>query len=210
MLNTPHPIEVRSYTLLRAEVDARFPEVASLPPLSRAVIERVVHATGDPSLVPDMVTDEASLDAGRAALVDGAELITDVRMTSAGLSGGTCAIDYCEATPAGSTRSYAGMQTALDQVSGPVIVVVGCSPTSIWALLDAVKDGAPAPALTVATPVGYVDAVESKAALAASGLPWVGNRSRRGGAAMASAIVNALRYHPRYPGDEAPRRPHTV
>lgn len=210
MLNTPHPIEVRSYELLRAEVDAAYPEVASLPPLSRAVIERVVHATGDPTLVPDMITDEASLEAGRAALLAGAELITDVRMTSAGLSGGTCAIDFCEVAPEGSTRSHAGMQTALDQAEGPVIVVVGCSPTSIWSLLEAVEAGKPAPALTVATPVGYVDAAESKAALAKSGLPWVGNRSRRGGAAMASAIVNALRYHPRYPGDDAPTRPLTV
>lgn len=210
MLNTPHLIEVRSYELLRAEVDAAYPEVASLPPLSRAVIERVVHATGDPTLVPDMITDEASLEAGRAALLAGAELITDVRMTSAGLSGGTCAIDFCEVAPEGSTRSHAGMQTALDQAEGPVIVVVGCSPTSIWSLLEAVEAGKPAPALTVATPVGYVDAAESKAALAKSGLPWVGNRSRRGGAAMASAIVNALRYHPRYPGDDAPTRPLTV
>lgn len=210
MLNRPHAIEVRSYELLRADIDATNPEIAALPPLSRAVIERVVHATGDPSLVTDMVVNEAWLEAGRDAVIAGAELIADVRMTSAGLSGGTCAIDYCATAPQGSTRSHAGMQIALDQAHGPVIVVVGCSPTSIWSLLEAVEQGITPPALTVATPVGYVDAAESKAALAKSGLPWVGNRSRRGGAAMASAIVNALRYHPRYPGDDLPTRPLTV
>lgn len=210
MLNTPHPIEVKSYSLLRAEIDAAYPETAALPPLSRAVIERVVHATGDPTLVPDMVVDEHALQLGTDALAQDATLITDVRMTSAGLSGGICAIDFCPVAPEGSTRSYAGMQMALEQQDGPLIVVVGCSPTSVWALLDAVEAGHQPPALTVATPVGYVDAAESKAALANSGLPWVGNSSRRGGAAMASAIVNALRYHPRYPGDDAPTRPLTV
>lgn len=210
MLNQPHPIEVRSYELLRADIDRDYPYVAALPPLSRAVIERAVHATGDPSLVPDLVVDETALAIGHEAIRKGAELITDVRMTSAGLSGGTCAIDYCDVAPKGSTRSRVGMRAALAKASGPVVVVIGCSPTSIWALLDAVESGEPAPALTVATPVGYVDSVESKAALAQSGLPWVGNKSRRGGAAMASAIVNALRYHPRYVGDDAPTRDLTV
>ncbi|WP_336249839.1 precorrin-8X methylmutase [Stomatohabitans albus] len=210
MLNEPHPIEVQSYKLLRAELDRVYPEVAELPPLSRAVVERVVHATGDVTLVPDLVVDEVALQAGRDAIEAGAPLITDVRMTSAGVSGGICAIDFCPVAPAGSTRSRAGMKIALEQADGPVIVVVGCSPTSVWALLDAVESGIPAPVLTVATPVGYVDAVESKTALATSGLPWVGNTNRRGGAAIASAMVNALRYHPRYEGDTNAVRPLTV
>lgn len=204
------PIEARSYKMLREDIDRDHPFVASLPPLSRAVMERVVHATGDPDIVTSMVCDEDALVAGRQAILAGAEIITDVRMTAAGLPSKTCAIDLIPTAPEGSTRSYAGMEMALKQATGPVIVAVGCSPTSVWALLDLIKAGMEPPVLTVATPVGYVDAVESKLAVQDAGIPWVGNTSRRGGAAMASAIVNALRYHPRHLGDELPTRPLTV
>ena len=50
------------------------------------------------------------------------------------------------------------------------------------------------PALVIGLPVGYVGAVEAKAALRATGLPQLSNRSARGGSAVAAAAVNALRY----------------
>ena len=48
--------------------------------------------------------------------------------------------------------------------------------------------------LVIGLPVGFVGAVAAKAALRASGLPAVSNRSERGGAAVAAAVVNALLY----------------
>ncbi len=48
------------------------------------------------------------------------------------------------------------------------------------------------PALVVGMPVGFVDAANAKAALRASRLPAVSNRSAKGG--TAAAAVNALRY----------------
>jgi len=46
----------------------------------------------------------------------------------------------------------------------------------------------------IGVPVGYVGAVEAKAALRESGLPHLSNRSARGGSAIAAAAVNALLY----------------
>ena len=54
-----HPIEVRSYAIMRARLD-----VSDLPPLSRAVVERVVHTTADPSWAGELVCDEDALRAG--------------------------------------------------------------------------------------------------------------------------------------------------
>lgn len=45
-----HPIEMESYRILRERVDLRH-----LPPLTRAVTERVVHASADLSYVTDLV-----------------------------------------------------------------------------------------------------------------------------------------------------------
>ena len=60
----PHPIELESYAIMRARLDT-----ADLPPLTRAVVERVVHTSADPSWAGDLVCDEAALRAGRAALL---------------------------------------------------------------------------------------------------------------------------------------------
>jgi len=51
----------------------------------------------------------------------------------------------------------------------------------------------------IGLPVGFVGAVEAKAALAASGLPALTNRSAKGGSAVAAAALNALLYHDRSP-----------
>jgi hypothetical protein len=57
-----------------------------------------------------------------------------------------------------------------------------------------VRFGELAAPLVIGLPVGFVGAVAAKAALRASGLPAVSNRSERGGAAVAAAAVNALLY----------------
>jgi precorrin-8X/cobalt-precorrin-8 methylmutase len=44
----------------------------------------------------------------------------------------------------------------------------------------------------VGVPVGFVGAAESKEALLASNLPFITCRGRKGGSAIAAAILNAL------------------
>jgi precorrin-8X/cobalt-precorrin-8 methylmutase len=52
--------------------------------------------------------------------------------------------------------------------------------------------GAPRPAAVLGIPVGFVGAVESKEALAASDLDFLVVRGRRGGSAITAAAVNAI------------------
>jgi precorrin isomerase len=86
-VRVPHPIEVESYAILRSRLDT-----ADLPPLTRAVGERVVHTSADPSWAGDLVCDEAALRAGRAALLAGAPLVTDVRMVAVGVTARTSTV----------------------------------------------------------------------------------------------------------------------
>ncbi|MFL6076184.1 MAG: precorrin-8X methylmutase [Mycobacteriales bacterium] len=184
-----HPIERESYAILRARVDT-----SGLPPWTRAVVERVVHASADPGYATDLVCDEGALAAGAAALRAGAAIACDVAMTAAGITARpvTCRIGDARASAeaAGGTRSAAAVRLAYAEVGPGAVWVIGCAPTALAALLalDA------APALVVGLPVGFVGAVEAKAALRASGLPAVSNRSEKGGAAVAAAAVNALLY----------------
>ncbi|WP_446210063.1 precorrin-8X methylmutase [Micromonospora sp. IBSANI012] len=198
MTRVVHPIEQESYRILRDRVDLRH-----LPPLSRAVTERVVHASADLDYVTELVCDEAALEGGLAALRAGAPIVADVWMVAAGITGAGRDIVCPVAEPAaaalardtGLTRSAAAVRIALDRVGPGAVWVVGCAPTALAELitLDA------APALVVGLPVGFVGAAESKAALRASGLPAVSNVGEKGGSAVAAAALNALLYQ-----EEAP------
>lgn len=90
-----------------------------------------------------------------------------------------------------TTRSRAAMRESCKEIDGG-IVVIGNAPTALLELLDIVRNGLARPALTVGIPVGFVSAVESKNALAKSGLTCITNAGRKGGSAAAAAILNAL------------------
>lgn len=181
-----HAIEQESYAILRSRVD-----LSALPPLSRAVVERVVHASADLGYVSDLVCDEEALYAGASALRAGVPVVSDVEMVAAGIAGIDVVCRVRDAVPHdGETRSAAGMRAAWQEVGPGAVWVVGCAPTALMALLALDVR----PALVIGLPVGFVGARESKADLRASGLPSLSNVSEKGGSAVAAAAVNALRY----------------
>ncbi|WP_088312568.1 precorrin-8X methylmutase [Kineosporia sp. R_H_3] len=195
-----HPIEVRSFEILRARADT-----SHLPPLTRAVAERVVHASADLAYLDDLVCDEPALVAGWTALHAGARVVADVAMVAAGITrtdlSGPVVCPIAEpqvsglARQAGITRSAAAVRVALDRVGPGALWVIGCAPTALEELITL---GA-RPALVIGLPVGFVGAAESKEALRASGLPAVSNRGEKGGSAVAAAALNALLYHEETP-----------
>jgi precorrin-8X/cobalt-precorrin-8 methylmutase len=191
MVRTVHPIETRSLEILRSRVD-----LTALPPLSRAVTERVIHASADLAYVTDLVLDERHLEEGLRALRAGAPVVTDVAMVAAGITTRetTCAIAGTGAATLareeGITRSAAAVRLAYAEAGAGAVWVVGCAPT---ALEEIIALGV-RPALVIGLPVGFVGAAESKAALRDSGLPAVSNVSEKGGSAVAAAALNALLY----------------
>ena len=91
----------------------------------------------------------------------------------------------------GVTRSRAGIEMIADRLAGQ-IMVIGNAPTALLALLEALNQGAPAPALVVGMPVGFVNAAQSKELLRQSPWPHFTLLGRKGGSAVAAACVNAL------------------
>jgi precorrin-8X/cobalt-precorrin-8 methylmutase len=188
-----HPIEARSYRILRSRADT-----SALPYWSRAVAERVVHASADLGYLVDLVLDEAALEAAAAALAGGAPLVADAAMVAAGVTARPSLVLVGDprarelAGELGTTRSAAAMHLAAAEVGPGAVWVVGNAPTA----LEAIADLAPRtrPALVVGLPVGFVGAVESKARLRDAGIPAVSNLSEKGGSAVAAAAVNALLY----------------
>ena len=184
-----HPLEQESYRILRARLD-----LSRLPPLSRAVTERIIHATADFDYATDLVTDETALKRGVSAIAAGAPVVADAAMVAAGIG------DYpviCKAgdsltarlaRTAGITMSAAGARLGFGEAGPGAVWLVGSAPTALTEVIAREVQ----PALVIGVPVGFVGAVESKDALRASGLPSLSNVSEKGGPAVAVAAFTAL------------------
>jgi precorrin-8X/cobalt-precorrin-8 methylmutase len=187
-----HPIEVESMRILRDLVD-----LSSFGPLSRAVAERVIHASADLEYAESLVLDEGALENGLRALRRGEPIIADVGMAAAGITAREprCFVSDPRAKRLSedldTTRSAAGFRLAAMEVGSGAAWVVGNAPTALFELLDLAVE----PALVVGLPVGFVGAAESKEKLLESGLPAITNRGPKGGSAVAAAALNALIYH---------------
>jgi precorrin-8X/cobalt-precorrin-8 methylmutase len=187
-----HPIETESYRILRGMVD-----LSHLGPLSRAVAERIIHASADLEYAQSLVLDESALERGIEALRRDAPIVTDVGMVAAGITSREtqCFVSDPRARglsgSLGITRSAAGFRLAAEEVGRGAIWVVGNAPTALFELLDLNA----APALVIGLPVGFVGAAESKVALTTSGMPAITNQGPKGGSAVAAAALNALIYY---------------
>jgi precorrin isomerase len=194
-----HPIEAESYRILSERLD-----LSGLGPLSRAVVERVVHASADLEYARSLVLDESELAAGVDALRRSAPVVADVEMVAVGITG-VPAECYLGRVPAGEeddatpdddgplpTRSATAMRMAAREHRQGAVFAVGCAPTALAELVSLARNGQVQPALVIGLPVGFVGAAEAKEALRASGLPAVSNVGEKGGSAVAAAAVNAL------------------
>jgi precorrin-8X/cobalt-precorrin-8 methylmutase len=204
----PHEIYRQSFATVRAEA-----QLDHLPADLHDIAIRLVHSCGMTDVPNRLVWSDDVATSARAALASGAPILCDCEMVASGIVRARLPVGnpvICTlndpATPElamtlGNTRSAAAAELWRDNISGS-IVVIGNAPTALFHLLELLDDGWPKPAAIIGFPVGFVGAAESKAELAANprGTPFLTLRGRRGGSAMASAVVNALAA-----GLEAPR-----
>jgi precorrin-8X/cobalt-precorrin-8 methylmutase len=188
----------RSFATIRAEAD-----LADLPEDVARVVVRMIHACGQVDLAGDVAFSPAVVRRAREALDAGAPVLCDAEMVASGVTRRRLPKDndvVCTLndprTPAlarelGTTRTAAALELWRDRLDGAV-VAIGNAPTALFHLLEMVRAGAPRPAAVLGIPVGFVGAVESKDALAASDLDFLVVRGRRGGSAITAAAVNAI------------------
>jgi len=189
----------RSFAIIRAESD-----LARFTAAEERVAVRIIHACGMTEIARDIVMSPGFAERARMALLEGAPVLCDSKMVANGITRArlpksnpiVCTID--DPTVPGlaqglaNTRTAAAMDLWRDRLGGAV-VAIGNAPTALFRLLEMLDAGAPAPAVVIGLPVGFVGAMESKEALAADGrVPFLIVRGRLGGSAMAVAAVNAL------------------
>ena len=196
----PHEIYRQSFATVRAEA-----RIDHLPADLHEVAIRLVHSCGMTDVPNRLAWSDDVVAAACAALAAGAPILCDCEMVASGIARTRLPADnpvICTlndpATPdraaaIGNTRSAAAVELWRGRIEGS-LAVIGNAPTALFHLLELLDTGWPEPAAIIAMPVGFVGAAESKAELAANprGVPFLTLRGRRGGSAMASAVVNAL------------------
>ena len=199
-LRDPAEITRRSFDLIQSATD-----LTRFPPGLQAVALRLVHAAGDVTILEGLAWSRGAVGAARKAFAAGAPILVDSTMVAAGimtarLPGQNTVIctlrdPATEQFAAGrnTTRSAAAVELWRPHLSG-AIVAIGNAPTALFRLLEILAEGAARPAIVLGFPVGFIGAVEAKAALAAfgRGLNFITLNGRRGGSALAVAAVNAL------------------
>jgi precorrin isomerase len=190
----------QSFATIRAEA-----QLDCLPADFDKVAVRLIHACGMIDIVTDLDYSIDAVRVGRTALAAGAPILCDARMVADGVTRKRLPADnrvICSladpqvldlAIKLENTRSAAALELWRPHLAGAV-VAIGNAPTALFRLLEMLDEGAPKPALILGFPVGFVGAMESKAALAADsrGVSFLTIHGRRGGSAMAAAAVNAL------------------
>jgi precorrin-8X/cobalt-precorrin-8 methylmutase len=188
-----------SFAIIRREADLKRFSVTE-----ERVAVRIIHACGLVETAADIYFSPAAAEAGIAALSAGAPILCDASMVAHGVTRARLPKNnavICTLTDArvadlanqlGTTRTAAAIELWRPHLFGAV-VAFGNAPTALFHLLEMLDAGAPAPALIIGMPVGFVGAAESKQALIGDGrAPCIVVRGRRGGSAMAAACINAL------------------
>jgi precorrin-8X/cobalt-precorrin-8 methylmutase len=203
---------VQQYALLPEEIDreslkmvqASLPKTLALAPQEHYILCRIVRAEGDPDIARAVRFSPGAVGKGLAALKEGTDIATDVRMVEMGISktllrdnhlSTRCLIDTEEvsrrAQREGTTRSVAAIRE-LGPFLDRAVVAIGNAPTALLALLDLIDEGKATPALVIGMPVGFVACAESKDELLKRSVPYITILGRRGGSSTAAATVNAL------------------
>ena len=195
----PGQIEAASMAIIDQEAGEH-----GWPPGQWPVVRRMIHTSADFDYLETVRMHPRAVDSGLAALRAGCRLLTDTRMAFAGISRRrldplgvrvACLMDHPEvarrARQGGTTRAVAAVDLAVEH-DPPAVFVIGNAPTALLRLIEHIDSGRVAPALVVGLPVGFVNAAESKQALAALDVPFITALGRKGGSNVAASVINAL------------------
>ena len=170
------------------------------------VVRRVIHATADFEFKKLMAFHSDAVDTGVRALRGGCPVLVDVKMIAVGLNKNRLDSYGCQvyqyisdedviarAKEKNTTRAIESIHKAHAEgkLEGSV-VAIGNAPTALLEVCRFAREEGVRPALIVGVPVGFVSAAESKEAVLELDCPSIVARGRKGGSAIAVAILHAL------------------
>ena len=195
----PEEIEKRSFAIIEEEAGNHRFSVQQWP-----IVRRIIHTTADFEYLQTIRFHPDAVSAGIKAIRSGQTVVTDTNMARVGIRSRDlqpygaivrCFMDdpriHQVARQQNTTRAAAAVDAAVESIETG-IYVIGNAPTALLRLIERIEKGETRPALVIGFPVGFVNAAESKAALAELDIPHITNSGRKGGSNVAASVVNAL------------------
>lgn len=171
-----------------------------LSPAEYEIVRRVIYATADFEYKSLIHFSERALQAGAAALAARSTIVVDVPMVQVGITPLIqstfanpvyCSMETLTRPQKEKSRAAWGIET-LARRYPEGIFVVGQAQTALTALVELIEAEEIRPALVIGTPSGFVDVDVIKERLRDSMVSHIRIEGRKGGAAVASSIVNGL------------------
>ncbi len=197
----PGDIEKRSFEIIESELGN-----VNLGDDIKPIVMRAIHTTADFDYLENLYFSENAVQIVLEIIKSGAVIVTDTNMAKAGINKSILARLGCEcvcymadadvaqaAKADGMTRAAASVDKAA-KLCKPVIYAVGNAPTALVRICEHMENKSFIPKFVIGAPVGFVNVVQSKELLIASGAPCIVARGRKGGSNVAAAICNALLY----------------
>ena len=197
----PEDIEKESFAVISRELAA---SGIVLRGENAPVIMRCIHASADFDYASTLEFSKDAVSIMKRLISRGADIVTDTNMARAGINqkklnlyGGSvhCFMAHedvmLEARERGMTRAGVSMERAA-RLGSEVIFAIGNAPTALIRLHEMMQEGLFRPAFVIGVPVGFVNVVPAKELIAASDVPHIINRGRKGGSSIAAAICNAV------------------
>ncbi len=200
-IKIPMDIEKRSFEIIGEEMGPH-----NFNDKELSIIKRVIHTTADFEYKDLVYMTEDAIDTALEILKKGTTIYTDTNMALSGINKRAleklnckvvCYVSEPEvaeiAKERGITRSMAAVEKAIDD--GVEFFVFGNAPTALFKLKEFIESGKSSCKFIIGAPIGFVGAAESKEEIEkVKDMSMITVRGRKGGSAVAAAIVNALMY----------------
>ncbi len=208
----PDAIEAASFAIIDRELRQRLTpdhprHPDNLSGTERALLYRMIHTSADFAYADSLWLSVGVLDHSLCLLRERPVIVTDTGMAAAGINkaklqllGGEvhCYISDPEVAEAARSHGLTRASVSMDQslklagTGRPIIYAIGNAPTALLRLHELITAGRLQPDLIIGVPVGFVHVVEAKEMIRQLAVPAILTRGRKGGSAIAAAIVNAL------------------
>lgn len=196
----PDDIEMQSFAIITELLGHR-----RFAQENEHVVKRCIHTSADFDYADNLYFSPGAVSSIARALAEGACIVTDTMMAKSGINKRAAArlgVEVlcfmtdedvaAEAASRGVTRAVTAMEKAMS-LHRPTVYAVGNAPTALLRLYAAMREGY-MPLGIIATPVGFVNVVESKELIASGNAPCIVARGRKGGSGIAAAVCNAILY----------------
>ncbi|TBR60839.1 Precorrin-8X methylmutase [Mastigocladus laminosus UU774] len=169
-------------------------------PAEYEIIRRVIYATADFEYKSLIRFSERALQAGASALAARTTIIVDVPMVQVSINYEIqstfanplyCSINTLTRPEKEKTRAAWGIETLAKRYPEGLFII-GQAQTALSTLVDLIEAEEIKPALVIATPAGFINTDTDKERLQDSLIPNITIDSRKGGALVATAIVEGL------------------